>query len=129
MGKQVLYIEDDDRNRLLVERVLLAEDYDVSSASNAPDGINMALSNVPDIILLDINMPGYDGYMAISEMRQHPSLDRVPIIALTANVMKGDREGIMAHGFDGYISKPIDVDRLPTEIEFYMQQGPLHTGK
>lgn len=124
MPARVLYIEDDDNNRLLVERILLAEDYEVFTANTAPSGIEMALNIVPDIILMDINMPGMDGFMATEAIRQHQVLEHVPVIAVTANVMKGDREEILAAGCDGYIPKPIDVDRFPEEVQHFLQRGP-----
>jgi two-component system, cell cycle response regulator DivK len=127
MGVHVLYIEDDDNNRTLIERIMMAEGYKITTAANAQLGIEIAVSSQPDIILMDINMPGMDGYMATSHLRRHTHLDKVPIIALTANVMKGDREETLAAGCDGYIPKPIDVDRFPEEVEFYLRQGPRHT--
>jgi two-component system, cell cycle response regulator DivK len=120
---RVLYIEDDDNNRVLVERVLLAEGYDVVTVDNARQGIDMAQSLDPDIILMDINMPGMDGFMATAELRQLPNLAHVPIVAVTANVMKGDREDTLAAGCDGYIPKPIDIDRFPEEIEYFLNGG------
>lgn len=117
---RVLYIEDDDNNRVLVERVLRAEGYEIVTVDNARDGIDMAQSMFPDIILMDINMPGMDGFMATSELRQIPDLMNVPIIAVTANVMKGDREQTFAAGCDGYIPKPIDIDRFSEEIEYFL---------
>ncbi|NJL92837.1 MAG: response regulator [Anaerolineae bacterium] len=118
---RVLYIEDDDKNRLLVERVLLAEGYDVVSAASARLGIQMAEIDPPDIILMDINMPGMDGFMATAALRAIPHLRHIPIVAVTANVMKGDMEGILAAGCDGYIPKPIDVDRFPEEVDYFLQ--------
>jgi two-component system, cell cycle response regulator DivK len=120
---RVLYIEDDNNNRLLVERVLLAEGYDVVTADTAELGIEIAASDPPDIILMDINMPNMDGYMATAALRQLPQLDHIPIIAVTANVMKGDKEETLAAGCDGYISKPIDIDRFPEEIEHFLRKN------
>jgi two-component system cell cycle response regulator DivK len=127
MATVVLYIEDDDNNRLLVQRVMLAEGYEVLTASNAKDGIALARTHHPDIILMDINMPDMDGFMATNVLREITALDHVPIIAVTANVMKGDREQTLAAGCDGYISKPIDVDHFPQEVEAYLRQGPKHS--
>lgn len=124
MSARILYIEDDDNNRLLVERIMLAEGYEVLSAADAPTGIKLAMDHIPDIILMDINMPHVDGYMATTQLRDIPALKHVPIIAVTANVMKGDREETLAAGCDGYIPKPIDVDRFPEEINYYLRQGP-----
>jgi two-component system cell cycle response regulator DivK len=127
MATRVLYIEDDDKNRLLVQRVMLAEGYEIITAANAREGINLAKTHHPDIILMDINMPDMDGFMATDALREIKDLDHVPIIAVTANVMKGDREETLAAGCDGYISKPIDVDRFPQEVEAYLRQGTQHS--
>jgi len=125
MAFLVLYVEDDDNNRILVERILLAEDYDIITADNAKLGIELAIQHIPDIILMDIQMPDMDGFMATHELRQIPDLNHVPIVAVTANVMKGDMEQVLAAGCDGYISKPIDVDKFPQEIAYFIDQGPL----
>jgi two-component system, cell cycle response regulator DivK len=120
---RVLYIEDRPDNRMLVKRVLMAEDMEVIEAPNAYEGIDLAVAKVPDLILMDISMPGMDGYTATGEIRKIHALDRVPIVALTANVMKGDREKSMDAGCDGYISKPIDIDRFPDEIMKFIKKG------
>ncbi len=120
---KVLYIEDKNDNRMLVRRVLMAEDIDVIEAENADDGISLAQKEKPDLILMDINMPGKDGYTATNDIRQFPELNHIPIVALTANVMKGDKERSLDAGCDGYIPKPIDVDRFPTEVLNYIKKG------
>ena len=124
MAVRVLYIEDDMSNRILVERIMRAEGYDIHTIDNASEGIRIAVELVPDIILMDINMPNVDGFMATNAIRQYAELDHVPIIAVTANVMKGDREQTLAAGCDGYIPKPIDVDSFPEEVNHYLAQGP-----
>ncbi|MEA3376656.1 MAG: response regulator [Chloroflexota bacterium] len=113
---RILYIEDNAENRLLVSRILEAEGYDVVEAVDGPSGLEAARSAGPDLILLDIGLPKVDGYDLAERFRQMPALDRVPILAVTANVMKGDRERTLAAGCDGYIPKPIDIDRLPLQI-------------
>jgi two-component system cell cycle response regulator DivK len=120
---RVLYIEDRPDNRMLVRRVLMAEDMEVILATNAFEGIDLARTVIPDLILMDISMPGMDGHTATHELRSFPELQRVPIVALTANVMKGDREKSLEAGCDGYISKPIDVDRFPKEVLGYIKKG------
>lgn len=124
-AKKILYIEDRNDNRSLVRRVLMAEGIEVLEATNADDGIQLAMQHIPDLILMDINMPGKDGFTATAEIRQIETLAHIPIIALTANVMKGDREKTLEAGCDGYISKPIDVDRFPTEIIKFISMGRL----
>jgi two-component system, cell cycle response regulator DivK len=120
---RVLYIEDKPDNRLLVRRVLMAEDIDVIEAPDAEQGIAIARSERPDLILMDINMPGKDGFMATNDIRQMPELNHIPIVALTANVMKGDKERSIDAGCDGYIPKPIDVDRFPFEVMGFIRKG------
>ncbi len=123
MSALVLYIEDDDNNRVLVERVLKAEGYRVISAARAEIGIALAMEHRPDIILMDINMPEVDGFMATARLRSIDGLQHIPIVAVTANVMKGDREQTLAAGCDGYIPKPIDIDTFPREIAHFLHQN------
>jgi len=123
MTKRVLYIEDRPDNRGLVRRVLMAEGIEVLEAANADDGISLAVQYLPDLILMDINMPGKDGLTATQELRANPALEHIPIVALTANVMKGDRERTLEAGCDGYIPKPIDVDRFPAEVMNFIAKG------
>lgn len=113
---RVLYIEDDANNRMLVKRILLVEDIDVEEADNAMKGIQMALDNPPDLILMDVSMPGLDGLQATQKIRDMPEIAHIPIIALTANVMEGDRERSLNAGCDGYIGKPIDVDTFADQV-------------
>lgn len=121
----VLYIEDNPENRMLVRRILLAsdEEFRIVEAENAMKGIEIARQDVPDIILMDLSMPEMDGLSATKVLRELPSLRDVPIIALTANVMKGDKEKSLAAGCDGYIPKPIDIDRFPDEVLNYIRSG------
>lgn len=118
----ILYIEDNPENRLLVRRILEAEGYAVTEAADGPSGLDAAHSSPPDLILLDINLPEMDGYELVGRLRQVPGLGFIPIIALTANVMKGDRERTLAAGCDGYIQKPIDVDTLPVQIASFLKK-------
>jgi two-component system cell cycle response regulator DivK len=119
---RVLYIEDNAENRLLVSRILEAEGYEVIEAVDGPSGLKAATEGNPDLILLDIGLPKVDGYSLAERFRRIPELDQVPILAVTANVMKGDRERTLAAGCDGYIPKPIDIDRLPKQVEQALQR-------
>ena len=116
----ILYVEDNPENRLLIRRILEAEGYTVAEAENAAAALKFVSSHIPDLILMDINMPDVDGYTLTAQMKTFPELMDVPIIALTANVMKGDRERTLAVGCDGYIQKPVDVDELPKQIYHYL---------
>jgi two-component system cell cycle response regulator DivK len=123
MGEgHILYIEDSPENRLLVKRILSAEGYAVEEAEDGATGLEAARRSKPGLILLDINLPEIDGYEMVDLLRQIPDLADVPIIALTANVMKGDREKALEAGCDGYIQKPIDVDGLPVQVENFLRR-------
>jgi two-component system cell cycle response regulator DivK len=122
MSKRILYIEDNPDNRVLVRRVLQAEGYDVVEANDGLTGLQVAAETQPDLILMDINLPEIDGYEVTARMKQLPGISHVPIIAVTANVMKGDREKTLAAGCDGYIQKPIDIDLLPEQIERFLKR-------
>lgn len=122
-GERILYVEDNFENRILVKRVLEVEGYVVLEAEDGPSGMRLATQEIPDLILMDINLPEVDGYEVTAELRQNSSLAHVPIVALTANVLKGDREKSLAAGCDGYIQKPIDVDLLPAQIAAFLREG------
>lgn len=119
----VLYIEDNFENRMLVRRILAAEGYDVLEAGGAEEGLQIARQHVPDLIMIDINMPHLDGLTLTSMMKADPALGHIPVVAVTANVMRGDRERTLAAGCDGYIQKPISVDNFPLQVAHYLQQG------
>jgi two-component system cell cycle response regulator DivK len=118
----ILYVEDNPENRLLIRRILTVEGYTVAEAENAATALKFVEEQTPDLILMDINMPDMDGYTLTAKMKTYPKLFNIPIIALTANVMKGDRERTLAAGCDGYIQKPVDVDTLPEQIAQYLNQ-------
>jgi two-component system cell cycle response regulator DivK len=122
MSKRILYIEDNPENRLLMRRVLMAEGYLVDEAIDGNSGLQKASESPPDLILMDINLPEIDGYEVTARLKQLPNMTGVPIIAVTANVMKGDREKTLAAGCDGYIQKPIDIDLLPSQIESFLKK-------
>jgi two-component system cell cycle response regulator DivK len=122
-GAKVLYIEDNVENRTLVKRVLEVEGYVVLEADDGIDGLRIVQEEAPDLILIDINLPEIDGYEITTRLRQMESLSNIPIVALTANVLKGDRERSLEAGCDGYIQKPIDVDLLPAQIAAFLRQA------
>jgi two-component system cell cycle response regulator DivK len=119
--KTILYIEDNPDNRSLIRRVLESEGYRVIEASNAGAALSVLEQGSPDLILMDINMPDMDGYTLTAKIRSMPAFTHVPIVAVTANVMRGDREKSLKAGCDGYIQKPIDIDNLPYQIERFMR--------
>lgn len=118
----ILYIEDDLPSRILVRRVLEAEGHRVLEAADGLQGVEMARAERPELILVDINMPEVDGFEVTARLRAQPELGSVPIIALTANVMKGDRERTLAAGCSSYIQKPIDVDLLPVQLAAFLRR-------
>jgi len=122
-GKRILYIEDNDTNRMLVRRVLNAEGYTMLEAASGPAGVRAAEEHVPDLILMDINLPELDGYEVTFRIKQNPQLRHIPVIAMTANVMQGDREKSLDAGCDGYIQKPIDIDVLPDQIAKFLMRS------
>jgi len=118
----ILYVEDNPDNRRLISRVLTVEGFVVQEASSAKDALNILQSMRPDIILMDINMPDMDGYTLTAKIHELPNLGSIPVIALTANVMKGDRERSIEAGCDGYIQKPVDIDTLTQQVERFLKR-------
>ena len=120
MSTKILYIEDNPDNQKLVYRLLSAHGFEVHLADSGPDGLEFVKTNIPDLILMDISMPQMDGYTVTKIMRNLSLLDDVPIIALTANVMQGDRERTIEAGCNGYIQKPIDIDTFPNQVQQFL---------
>ncbi len=118
---RVLYIEDDTANRLLVSRVLTEEGHEVLEAANGKEGLRLAQERELDLILLDITLPGMDGYEVTARMRQIPALAQVPIVALTADGSSGGWERTLEDGWDGRLAKPLDVDLLPEQVEAFLR--------
>ena len=118
----ILYVEDNPDNRMLIRRILGAEGYTVHEAANAAKAFEVLETLHPDLILMDINMPEMDGYTLTAKIRSLPNMGTVPIVALTANVMKGDRERSLEAGCDGYIQKPIDIDTISSQVERFMKR-------
>ncbi len=120
--KKVLHIEDNLENRILIRRLLAFENYHVFEAENARQALDILADTTPDLILMDINMPDVDGYALTAELKSRPDFNKIPIVAITANVMRGDREKVFKSGCDGYIEKPIDVDLFLEQIAKYFIQ-------
>jgi two-component system cell cycle response regulator DivK len=121
--KTILHIEDNFENRILVRRLLQSASYQVLEAENALQAINYLRTTRPDLILMDINMPDVDGYTLTSKLKTVPGIKQIPIIAITANAMRGDREKSLRAGCDGYIEKPIDVDTFLDKVAYFLTPG------
>ena len=119
----ILYVEDNQDNRKLVRRVLEADGYTVNEAENAQEALTYLNTKPPALILMDISMPDMDGYALTAKIRAMPEFTKIPIIAMTANVMRGDRERSLEAGCDGYIQKPIDIDILTQQVERYIKRN------
>jgi signal transduction histidine kinase/DNA-binding response OmpR family regulator len=111
-GKPVVLVVEDNPDNLRTAKALLSDRYQVIEACDGKEGVEQARAHLPDIILMDIAMPRMDGLEALAVIRADQKLRHIPVIAATASAMKGDRETILAHGFDGYVSKPIDDELL-----------------
>ena len=114
---RVLHIEDDPRNRLLVRKLLASEGHEVIDATDGLEGVRAALTMRPDLVLVDLNLPGLDGYEVTLRLRSEPSLSGVPIVAITA---EGDRDTSFAVGCDGFIQKPIDARSFAALVRRYL---------
>ena len=122
MKKTILMIEDNEQNRYLATFLLEKRGYNVVSAEDGLKGVELAQKIIPAMILLDIQLPGMDGYAVARTLRRNPALCRIPIVAVTSYAMEGDRENTIAAGCSGYIEKPIDPDTFVTEIERHLKQ-------
>ena len=116
----ILVVEDNDDNRTLVVKVLARQGHVVREAVSAEQALEAAVADPPDLILLDLNLAGMSGFEAAGRLKADPRLCHIPVVALTAYAMVGDRERALAAGCDGYISKPVDVRRLPDQLKEFL---------
>jgi two-component system cell cycle response regulator DivK len=117
----ILYVEDNFENKLFVRRVIESMGHEMLEAETGLDSLVIAAEKTPDLILMDVNIPGMDGLETTAKMKQNPRLSHIPVIALTANAMKGDKERCLAAGCDGYMQKPVGVSDLRREIARYSE--------
>ena len=122
-GHRILVVEDNPLNLKLVRDVLTASGYDVVEAQTGEDGVNLAADCAPDLVLMDLQLPGIDGYEALRLIRGDPRIAEVPVVAVTAFAMREDRERTARAGFDGYLSKPISVRDLPSQVGDFLSNG------
>lgn len=121
---EVLYIEDDEMNRDMLSRRLERKGYQVSLAVNGKEGVEAAKRELPDLILMDLSLPVMDGWEATRCLKEAPETQKIPIIALSAHAMVGDRERAMESGCDDYDSKPIDLPRLLSKMDALLANQP-----
>ncbi len=117
----VLIIEDNDKNLELVRDILQAKGYQTLEAGTAEDGLEIARGRAPDLILMDIQLPGMGGIEGLKALRAEPGTAGIPVVAITASVMQADRDQIMRAGFDGFIEKPITVRSFLQAVEGALQ--------
>ncbi|MCA9935586.1 MAG: response regulator [Ardenticatenaceae bacterium] len=120
MKGKILVIEDNEQNLYLTRFILEANGYEVVAARDGRTGVDMAAQERPDLILLDIQLPGMDGYTVAKSLRGNPDLDDTPIVAVTSYAMVGDRERGLEAGCTGYIEKPINPETFMAEVEEHL---------
>ncbi|MEO8436846.1 MAG: response regulator [Chloroflexota bacterium] len=116
-GEQILVVEDNQRNMKLLRDLLRATGYRTLEASTGTLAFTLALEHRPALVLMDIRLPDMDGVEALSRLRMDDRTASIPVVAVSAQAMKGDRERFREAGFDGYLSKPLDIDELLTTVE------------
>lgn len=121
MPKRILVVEDNPDNRILITDVLTSLNYEVLVAVDGEEGVRKAESEVPDLILMDLSLPQMDGWTATGHIKSNPELQHIPIVALTAHAMVGDRERALEAGCDDYVSKPIDLRELASKLAQYLE--------
>ena len=120
MTPVILVVEDNERNLKLLRDVLEYGGYDVRAARTAEDGITLAVNEPPDLVLMDLQLPGIDGVEALRRLRESPQTADIPVVAVTAQAMKQDRERALRAGFDGYVEKPINVRAFPDQVRGFL---------
>ena len=121
MKELILIVEDNDKNLKLTRDLLRFHGFDTIEATSAEDGIALARERRPHLVLMDIQLPGMDGVSALQVLRRDTATAAIPVVALTASVMKEDRERFDKAGFDGFITKPISVKEFPDQVRGYMR--------
>jgi CheY-like chemotaxis protein len=122
MPHKILIVEDNENNRILLRDILTFQGYEVTVTSDGQEGVALARELIPDLILMDIQMPCMDGMTAVGILKRDPATSGLKIIALTSFAMRGDQEKFLAAGFDGYLSKPISTRELPGLVKQWMDR-------
>ena len=124
-GAQILVVEDNERNMRLFCDVLQASGYRTLQATTGESAVALAIDTGPDLVLMDVQLPDLDGVDALGRLRANERSAPLPVLALTAQAMEGDRERFLAAGFDGYLSKPVNIADFITTVERYCEgSGP-----
>lgn len=123
MKGKILLIEDNEQNAYLATYLLNAHEWRIIGAKDGQTGIDRAAREQPDLVLLDIQLPGMDGYQVAQELRRMPQMAETPIVAVTSYAMPGDRENCLAAGCTGYIEKPIDPGNFTEQVEAFLEIG------
>ena len=120
---QVLVVEDNEKNMKLFRDVLHASGYRTLEAATGTRAVELAFEHRPDLVLMDIQLPDIDGVEALDRLRADERCSSVPVLALTAQAMEGDRERFLAAGFDGYLSKPVDIAEFVATVKRFCEEG------
>jgi two-component system cell cycle response regulator DivK len=120
---RILIVEDNERNMKLFCDLLQASGYHTLEATTGESAVELALEHGPDLVLMDIQLPDIDGVEALGRLRADERSATLPVLALTAQAMEGDRERFLAAGFDGYLSKPVDIAEFVTTVKRYCEAG------
>jgi CheY-like chemotaxis protein len=127
MGATILLVEDNPTNLSLMEYLLRAFGHTTLSAIDGEKGVALARETLPDLILMDLHMPTLDGFDAAIQIKAVPALRHVPVVAVTASAMVGDRDKILSRGFDGYIAKPITPETFVAQVESFLPRHEPRT--
>ena len=122
-GEQILVVEDNEKNMKLFRDVLAATGFRTLEATTGGEAVDMASEHTPDLVLMDIQLPDLDGVQALRRLRANERTATIPVLALTAQAMRGDRERFLAEGFDGYVSKPVNVRELIGIVRQHCEGG------
>ena len=126
--KTILVVEDDEKNRKLVRDLLRHHGYETLEAGDGLGGVRLAIEHRPDLVLMDIQLPDIDGIEALRRIRGETALDAVPVVAMSASVMPGDQQRIIASGFDAFVTKPIDLKRFQQTVGHFAEAGRVAPG-
>jgi len=122
MTQKILVVDDNEQNLILMRDILEYYGHAVLTAQNGEEGIRLAQEHRPALILMDIQMPGMDGYAALRMLRGYPELENIKIIAVTALAMSGDKEKLLHSGFDDYLAKPVDIRQLSAMVNKHLSR-------